>query len=238
MNITFLVNHDLPSLLALNYLIPNLAQHDLNVFYSKKNLSQTGSPLAELTTFDLNSLSSPSPLSGFEQFGAQPLNHINTLDFQRFRRGEPDIVISIRHMSILKPDVIHVPRLGVINLHSGLLPAYQGVMATFWALLNKEQRIGTTLHFIEDSTIDTGAIISQSLVDANYGESYLWNVLHIYKAGCANVLSAIEVIQAGNALISVPQSGDANYYGFPQSSDIARSDVPLFNSHDKASSFL
>lgn len=92
-------------------------------------------------------------------------------------------------------------QLGVINLHSGLLPAYQGVMATFWALLNKEQRIGTTLHFIEDSTIDTGAIISQSLVDANYGESYLWNVLHIYKAGCANVLSATEVIQAGNALI-------------------------------------
>jgi len=45
MNITFLVNYDLPSLLALNYLIPNLAQHDLSVFYSKKNLSQTGSPL-------------------------------------------------------------------------------------------------------------------------------------------------------------------------------------------------
>jgi hypothetical protein len=61
---------------------------------------------------------------------------------------EPDLFISVRYRRILKSAAIEIPRYGVLNLHSGLLPQYKGVMATFWAMLNAEAEIGCTLHTI------------------------------------------------------------------------------------------
>jgi methionyl-tRNA formyltransferase len=68
----------------------------------------------------------------------------------------------------------------VINLHSGLLPNYRGVMATFWTLLNGDKQLVTSLHFIDDSTIDTGGIIANSTLLVQQDESYLWHVLSLY----------------------------------------------------------
>ncbi len=238
MRITFLVNYDLASLLALNYLVPALQQHDLTVFYTRKSVNTTVTSLAELAKFDAKRLSTPEPLVGFEAFNAQRLNDVNTADYPRFIAAQPELTISIRHMSILKSAVINTPTMGTINLHSGHLPAYQGVMATFWALLNKEQKIGTTLHFIEDSTIDTGSIISQSVTTANYQRSYLWNVLNIYRGGCENILKSVKTLEIKKPLISKPQSGQANYHSFPNTADIAKCGRPLFNNSDSAELFI
>jgi methionyl-tRNA formyltransferase len=244
--ITFLVNHDLPALLALNYLIPILKRHDISVFFSRKNNANRkleNPKLAELAEFESRQLFGVKSLISFEEFGAQMLNNINTGDYQQFADTKPDLVVSIRHMTILKDRVINTAKLGVINLHSGPLPAYQGVMATFWGLINKEPHIGTTLHFIEDSEIDTGSIIFASSTEANYQRSYLWNVLNIYRAGCLNILQAIKQLSLGQPLNSSSQTGQAsysqaNYYSFPSSGDINNSDIRLFSEQDNVAEFL
>jgi len=241
MRITFLVNHDLPALLALNYLIPALKQHDICVFFSKKNGSTRNSEnrkLIELADFESQQLCQSTSLISFNEFGAQALNKVNTLDYQRFANTKPELVVSIRYMTILKDRVINTPTLGVINLHSGPLPTYQGVMATFWCLYNKESHIGTTLHFIEDSEIDTGSIIIASSIEANYQRSYLWNVLNIYHSGCANIVQAIKQLSLGDPLKSITQSGQASYYSFPSSDDIDDSGIKLFSKEDKVTEFL
>jgi methionyl-tRNA formyltransferase len=249
MRITILVNHDLPALLALNYLMPALDRHQVSVFFSQKidsiatvkgasNETMKHLGLAELAEFDSQALDQPSKMKSFEHYGAQQLNRVNTLDYDRFADTKPDLVVSIRYMTILKDDVIKLPRLGVINLHSGLLPSYQGVMATFWALLYKERTIGTTLHYIEDSKIDTGSIILASATKANYQRSYYWNVLNIYRAGVDNVLRTITQLSAGEHLLSTPQSGEARYYSFPNAQQISSCDLALFKRDDNASEFL
>ncbi len=239
MRITILVNHDLPALLALNYLIPALKQHDVSVFFSLKKFSfELTKSLTELAEFDARSLDRPSRLLSFEAFGAKLLNHVNTVDYDQFAATKPDLAVSIRYMTILKSDAISVPRCGVINLHSGLLPSYQGVMATFWAMLNKELKLGTTLHFIEDSQIDTGSIILGSETEANYRRSYLWNVLNIYRAGCANILQVIAQMSLGQSISSTPQSGRAYYYSFPNAEQINSAGIPLYNQTDNVDPFL
>jgi methionyl-tRNA formyltransferase len=45
-------------------------------------------------------------------------------------------------------------------------------MASFWALLNNESEIGTTLHFIEDSSIDTGSIVASTRLAVQRERSY------------------------------------------------------------------
>lgn len=239
MRITILVNHDLPALLALNYLIPALKQHDVSVFFSLKKFSfELTKSLTELAEFDARSLDRPSRLLSFEHFGAKLLNHVNTVDYDQFAATKPDLVVSIRYMTILKSDAISVPRCGVINLHSGLLPSYQGVMATFWAMLNKEPTIGTTLHVIEDSKIDTGSIILASTSAVNYQRSYFWNVLNIYRAGVDNVLHAIKQVGTGSRLLSTPQSGESHYYSFPNAEQISSGNLKLFELDDNADEFL
>jgi methionyl-tRNA formyltransferase len=236
MRITFLVNYDLASLLALNYLIPGLKQHQSTVLFTQKVANTKNVHLAALAKHDQDCVKG-SPLISFEEFGGKRLNNINTTDYQQFSDSEPEVVVSIRHMSILKSTVINTPPLGIINLHSGVLPAYQGVMATFWALSHQEQQIGTTLHRIEDSSIDTGAIISQSSTPVNLEKSYLWNVLNIYKAGCQNVLDSITCFEGGNLPPATPQVGAANYYSYPTAHEVIQSNFALYDDSDNAHHF-
>ena len=233
MNITLLVNYDLAATLALNYLLPKLSEHRLSLFFTRKS-SATKRPtalkkLAEFETLSLcqlNSQASTSSLKSIEQFEApaiqtiERLNDVNGENFSTLQATQPDLILSIRHMTILKQAVIDLPVYGVINLHSGSLPAYQGVMASFWAMLNKENSLATTLHYIDDAQIDTGAIIEQSIVRCETNNSYLWNVLNLYNSGCKTILRTVDRISANEPVIRQQQSGTANYFTYPEPSDI------------------
>jgi methionyl-tRNA formyltransferase len=76
--------------------------------------------------------------------------------FEFVRSFAPDLIVSIRFGQIFRPPLIALPRLGIINLHSGILPDYRGILATFWAMLHGETEIGCTLHYVTDAGIDTG----------------------------------------------------------------------------------
>ena len=66
-------------------------------------------------------------------------------------------------------------------------------MATFWALLNGESEIGTTLHFIDDASIDTGRIVGSTRLRVDSRRSYLWHVLSLYEEGCEQLVHAASV---------------------------------------------
>lgn len=233
MQLTFLVNYDLPALLALNHILPSCALHEVAVFYTRKATVATAPlPLQNLSALDAKFLTQKSELLSFEDMGAIELNRINGIDFPAFAQTDPDLVVSIRHMSILRGPVIEVPRFGVINLHSGLLPTYQGVMSTFRAMCNGDAVIGTTLHRIEDVQIDAGAIIARSQTSTRFDKSYLWNVLNIYREGCLNVGAAIVAIDKGADLDSHPQEGSGNYFTYPSAQEIDAASFALFEHQD------
>ena len=77
----------------------------------------------------------------------------------RMRRFAPDLAVSLRYGRVLREDFLAIPPLGVLNLHSGCLPHYRGILATLRALVAGNPIIGPTLHWITDGTIDTGAIV-------------------------------------------------------------------------------
>ena len=232
MRITLLLNHDPASAYALGLLAPKLSLHQLTVFYTNKpsGLKPLPSMLAGLALFEKTQFTKLN--KSFLDFKAQRLNHVNDDGFERFRQSQPELAISIRHMSILKPKSIAIPEHGVINLHSGLLPKYQGVMATFWAMKNQEARIGTTLHYIEDSTIDTGSIISQSDTRTDFRKSYFWNLMNIYQSGCENILQAVNSINHSGTVNAKPQSGTANYFSYPNDEQLDSFKPSLFEKHD------
>ena len=247
MNIILLTNYDFASLVALNLLMPRLNDHQLLIGLSDKVGGNQKRPraLTELAHFeneliktivrathplllsDLNQRFSAKEIGSFEKISHQyqteivQLSNINqSSDIVRVKNFKPDVILSIRFGKILQQPVIDIPRYGIINLHSGMLPEYQGVMATFWAMLNGAQSIGTSLHFISDSNIDNGEIILESKMPLEKDKSYLHNVIALYHSGCQNMLSAVNRLQNGQPLISYPQQGKACYYGFPTEQDL------------------
>lgn len=232
MNLVFLVNYDLAALLALNRILPACKEHKISVFYTQKSIPNLCPALEQLGEFEARALVTSPSLRSFQQIGADVLNAINTKDFARYAATKPDVVVSIRHMSILQPRTIALPKLATLNLHSGLLPAYQGVMSTFRALSHHEKTIGTTLHRIENASIDSGPVISTSQIVARFDRSYLWNVLNLYRDGSQNVIEAIARLNCGGPLTARPQQSPGQYYTFPTAKEIDAAPVPLFIESD------
>ncbi len=68
----------------------------------------------------------------------------------------PDLIV-FAGGNILRQPLLDIPRLGVINLHLGLLPDVRGMSAPEWSLLNSVP-LGITIHYM-DRGIDTGPIL-------------------------------------------------------------------------------
>ena len=241
MKICLLANQDLASNVALNHLLPRLAEkHQLRVYLSSKVGAQQELPaeLAVLAFLEqglfrdllfpaLDKCDSPGALLSFQQLSRHTdqaigtLNRVNSEESLAKLAGfGPDLILSIRYGGILREQAIDLPGMGVINLHSGLLPDYRGVMATFRAMLDGARTIGTTLHYISDPGIDTGDIIGTTSFPVEPGHSYIWHVLNLYPAACDLLLRCVEQLANGQSLDRQPQPAGGNYFSFPGNEEL------------------
>jgi methionyl-tRNA formyltransferase len=239
MNISILYNYDIYSNEALNLLLPELSSHQLSLFYSKAvgRSAVRDRRLEQLRFVEqglFNDVLYPVTDSGdlraqrlsFEQLGKlvgappQAISNINSEEgLAQLRATQPDLILSIRFGQILKDEAINTPEMGVINLHSGLLPAYRGVMASFWAMLNQAPEIGTTVHWITDPKIDAGHKISEQSHAPNLSASYMSNVLSLYESGVEQLIDAVANLDTLRLdLKSDMQGGD--YYSYPTTADL------------------
>ncbi len=79
------------------------------------------------------------------------------------REWDVDLIIVGGFPWKLPPDVLALPRLGVINLHPTLLPRLRGRYAFEWTFRNGETETGFTVHRMAPE-FDTGAILAQVAV--------------------------------------------------------------------------
>ncbi len=225
MKIVLLGHEDLPSLYALQRLIAAIPNHDYTVLLSGDLPQAEDSPPELQYLADVDARLCAAFRAKIQL--AKPLQDATLLPQPNSAAGravlenlEPDLVVSVRYRRILKSAAIAIPRLGVLNLHSGVLPDYKGVMATFWAMLHDETDIGATLHRIVDDGIDTGPVIGVRRIPADYGATYLANVLRLYGPGCAMMVDAIETLAAGGTPRAAAQPPGGRYFSTPRSADI------------------
>jgi methionyl-tRNA formyltransferase len=163
--------------------------------------------------------------SEFQHLGIemQSITAINDAQgIQELAKGQPDLIVSIRFGLILQSAVLAIPRYGVINLHSGKLPEYRGVMATLRAMLAKDTELSTTLHFIHDGTIDTGPVIATHSIKCDYQRSYLENVLALYPGGVETILHAIHQLDKSGNIESHAHTSSGQYFSFPNQEELLR----------------
>jgi methionyl-tRNA formyltransferase len=236
-NITLLVNNDVESNLVLNALLPELADHRLSVFLSArvgKESPKHARALGQLRfveqdlflglVFEHCSVH-PAPAATLASFRGLSLRHrvpfrlLSCWDREAIaevRATEPDLVLSVRFGYILREEILSVPRFGVLNLHSGILPTYRGVLPTLRALAHGDERIGSTLHFIDGPGIDVGPIVAVATIDVDRSRSLFWHILRVYPPGVRLIIDAVRRLAAGEPLAATPQEASSgSYYTFP-----------------------
>jgi methionyl-tRNA formyltransferase len=82
----------------------------------------------------------------------------STLFLNELRKISPDLLVNWGYAQIFKQELLEVPRIGVLNLHPGLLPAGRGSGAIVGEIWNSQKEIGQTIHFM-DEHIDKGRIV-------------------------------------------------------------------------------
>ena len=244
MRIAFLVNRDIESNLALNLLLPELQESAVGVFLSERVGGRTAPPrmLGQLAFIEqdlFNNVVFPllehtAPVDGrFAGFGeierrfGIPVQSLASLKdataLQSLRDARADLFVSIRFGLILGTEALEIPSRGVLNLHSGLLPEYRGVLATFRALLNGDAEIGCTLHWIDTPGIDVGHIIETARTVVMKEHSLLWHILSLYRPGARMILDAIRRLEEGEVLAGTAQDPSAGaYYSFPTEEELIR----------------
>jgi methionyl-tRNA formyltransferase len=78
--------------------------------------------------------------------------------FELLRQIAPEIIVVVGYGQIIPQSIIDLPRYGIVNVHSSLLPKYRGAAPINWAIANGEARTGVTTMCIE-KRLDAGDIL-------------------------------------------------------------------------------
>jgi methionyl-tRNA formyltransferase len=89
------------------------------------------------------------------------INHPNNLEW--IKSLSPDVIFCFGWSSLLKRDLLAIPRMGVIGYHPTLLPYNRGRHPIIWTLVLGLEETGSTFFFMDEGA-DTGDILSQRRV--------------------------------------------------------------------------
>lgn len=88
---------------------------------------------------------------------------------EALRGLELDFILSVHFPYVVPPEVLGVPRIGVLNLHPAYLPYNRGWHTPTWAIL-EETPVGATLHFMDEG-VDSGDVVHQRRLEVSPGDT-------------------------------------------------------------------
>jgi len=89
------------------------------------------------------------------------IDHINSdQSVTLLKQLDLDILFVIGWSQIINRQILSIPKLGMVGVHSSLLPQYRGSAPVNWSIINGEQESGSTLMLLAEG-VDTGDIIDQ-----------------------------------------------------------------------------
>ena len=118
---------------------------------------------------------------------------------EKLRSYEADVYVTAAFGQILSEEVLSIPRLGCINIHASLLPAYRGSAPIQRVIMDGKDKTGVTIMYM-DKGIDTGDIICQKTVDiadTDTGESLTQKLSDIGAGMITEIMPRIENGTAG-----------------------------------------
>lgn len=114
------------------------------------------------------------------------------------RELKPDLIAVAAYGKILPVDILELPRLGCVNVHSSLLPKYRGAAPINWAILNGEDETGVTIMYMAEG-MDTGDILAQAKTPIDIHENAAQLFDRLAGMGGSLLVETVRELEAGTA---------------------------------------
>lgn len=126
----------------------------------------------------------------------------------------PDLIISYSAPQIIKPELLGIPKYGVLNVHGALLPDYRGCLPSFWYLYKDEKLGGATVHYMSED-IDDGDICVQKSVDISDCKTMFELMKRTKLVGGEAMVEAVQRIEDGTLSPRKNDTENGSYFTWP-----------------------
>jgi methionyl-tRNA formyltransferase len=163
-----------------------------------------GHPKSKTDDFNFKSIKNLSYKYKLPFINPSNINSYKT--FLWIKKFSPNLIILCGYSNnIIKKQLLHYPKNGVINLHASPLPFYRGGSPLNWMIINNLKKIGISI-IKADEGIDTGDILDQKFFKLSRKKdinSLIKKVNSYYPSLLVNVLKKM----SQNKLIKKSQNG-------------------------------
>ena len=118
-------------------------------------------------------------------------------DFAQLSALKPDVIVVVAFGQILRKNVLELPRLGCINIHSSLLPRWRGAAPMQRALLAGDTETGVTTMRIAPK-LDAGDILLQAKTPISTSDTAGSIHDRLSQMGADLLLKTLEGLESGN----------------------------------------
>lgn len=140
----------------------------------------------------------------------------------RLRHFAPDVGVVVAYGHLLRPEMLAIPRRGMVNVHPSLLPVLRGAAPVEWAILNGLESTGVTIMQL-DAGMDSGPILHQIPHRIDPGVTGGELSEHLAEMGAQALIEALALWER-DGLKLVPQDESRATYAPKLTRDIARID--------------
>ena len=126
------------------------------------------------------------------------------------RELRPDLIAVAAYGKILPADILALPSLGCVNVHSSLLPKYRGAAPINWAILNGEDETGVTIQRMAEG-IDTGDILAQAGTPIDINENAVQLLTRLARMGAELLVETVRQLETGSAKPTPQEESLASY---------------------------
>lgn len=117
-----------------------------------------------------------------------------------------DLAVVVAYGGLVPPDLLDLPRLGWVNLHFSLLPAWRGAAPVQHALLHGDEVTGATTFRLE-AGLDTGPVYGTVTEDVRPRDTAGELLDRLAGSGAGLLAATVDGLAAGT-LAAVPQPAD------------------------------
>ena len=114
----------------------------------------------------------------------------------KIKEMNPDLIVVVAYGKIFPKEIIDIPKYGIINVHSSLLPKYRGASPIHSAILNGDTETGVSIMYIEEG-LDSGDVILKEYCEITEDDTL--GTLHdrLKDLGAAGLEKALKLIENG-----------------------------------------
>ncbi len=128
----------------------------------------------------------------------QPDRPLGDVFLAGLRRLEPDLGVVVAYGHILRPSVLSLPRLGMINVHASLLPRWRGAAPIQHAILAGDAETGISIMQMEEG-LDSGPVLHRIPTPIGPEETAGSLASRLAELGATALVDALPLLAAGFA---------------------------------------